>query len=258
MPFVTSADTVGLHNLAPLEVLQYAARGAGPLASNLIEATAFVATGAGRGDLRPGVPDLQLHFLAASGSPADLDNVNLGAEWQARIDPADKSFTVLPTLLHPKSRGTVRLGSADPRAPPVIDPRYLEHEDDVKSLVAGAELVERIVAHPEIASVTHGSLIRGVEERLEELSGHPKGSPGYWEAYVRHFTVTVYHPAGTCKMGGEGDAHRVVGPDLRVVGAEGLRVVDASVMPEVVSGNTNAATIMIAEKGADLILSSHI
>jgi choline dehydrogenase len=142
----------------------------------------------------------------------------------------------------PFSRGEVRLRSGDPREPSRIDPKYLSDPRDVRVLTRGIERIRAIMAQPAIAG--------RVAEEVEP--GPEVTSPEAIEAYLRSHCETVYHPAGTCRMGSDPDA--VLDPELRVRGVRGLRVIDASVMPTIVSGNTVAASMMIGEKGADLTL----
>jgi choline dehydrogenase len=145
-------------------------------------------------------------------------------------------------LLRPESRGHVRIKSADPRQPPAIHPNYLAAQKDRDTLVAGAKAVRRLFQAPALA--------RHVVEEFEP--GPQCASDDELLDFIRRRGSTVYHPVSTCRMGP--DAKAVVDERLKVRGFERLRVIDASIMPTVVSGNTNAATIMIAEKGADMIL----
>ena len=146
--------------------------------------------------------------------------------------------------MRPKSRGRLTLRSADPTVHPAIDPAALAEQADVDVLVAGLRLAR------EIAEA--GPLDRFRGERL--LPGPASFDTADLERHVRETSETLYHPVGTCRMGADADA--VVDPELRVRGVEGLRVVDASVMPTITNGNTNAPTLMIAERAADLIRQS--
>lgn len=146
------------------------------------------------------------------------------------------------TLLRPESRGYVRIKSADPRQAPAIHPNYLAATKDRETMVAGMKALRRIIAQPAMA--------RHIAEEMEP--GPACASDDELLDYIRRRGSTVYHPVSTCRMGQ--DARAVVDERLRVRSFEALRVIDASIMPMVVSGNTNAATIMIAEKGADMVL----
>ncbi len=155
-------------------------------------------------------------------------------------------FTMLPGLIRPKSRGEVLLRSKDPSVAPIMDPHYLEHDDDMKVLVEGMRLAREIAASEPLAKYL-----------LEEATPGPKAtSEDDLRAAVRLYGKTIYHPVGTCKMGV--DATSVVDPKLRVYGIEGLRIADASIMPKIVGGNTNAPSIMIGEKAADLVLYARV
>lgn len=160
---------------------------------------------------------------------------------------------MFPLLLRPKSRGEILLRSTDPFDPPKIFPGYLRYEEDVDTLLGAVRFTERFIGttamrkhEPEMLRV-----------RYEACSEFPWDSDDYWKCAMRQVGTTCYHIVGTCKMGPDGDPGAVVDPQLRVRGVKGLRVADASVMPTVVSGNTNAATIMIGEKAADMIKADH-
>lgn len=159
--------------------------------------------------------------------------------WQ---EPLENSYTFGVGHMQPESRGVVRLVSPDPDVPPLIDPRYLSEQRDVDQLVAGIMVVHDLVG-------TGAFDEWGGRSRTEELV---QADDAMLERVVRGSVSSFFHLCGTCRMGGGPES--VVDPDLRVRGVEGLRVVDASVMPTIVSSNTNAATVMIAERAADLIL----
>jgi choline dehydrogenase len=151
-------------------------------------------------------------------------------------------ITGVCTLLRPESRGYVRIKSADPRQGPAIHPNYLATERDRETVVAGVKVMRRIFRAPAMARYIAEEMEPGAAcDRDEELLD-----------FIRHRGSTTYHPVSTCRMGQ--DAAAVTDERLRVRGFTGLRVIDASIMPAVVSGNTNAATIMIGEKGADMML----
>ncbi len=196
----------------------------GPMTTNFAEAGGFIHS-------RPDVerPDLQLHFVI--GKLLDHGRkVVFGHGYSCHV-----------CLLRPKSRGSVRLASADPGTAPRIDPNFLGEREDVDALVLGFKQMRHILAQPALAG-------HGARELAASASAR---SDAEIEAFVRGHADTIYHPVGSCRMGpGPLD---VVDAELRVHGIAGLRVVDASVMPSIVSGNTNAPTIMIAEKAADLI-----
>jgi choline dehydrogenase len=145
------------------------------------------------------------------------------------------------TLVRPQSRGRVRLASANPFEPPVIDPRYLENERDMSAMVSGVELTQRFLQTKTFSSIIKQDGSFGLGKLTREDI----------ESYLRANISTIYHPTGTCKMGS--DATAVVDSELRVRGIDGLRVVDASIMPTITTGNTNAPTIMIAYKAASMI-----
>ena len=202
----------------------------GPLSSSPLEAAAFFDS-VNKSD----VPDLQFHFSSAwSADMYDYSKL-----------PLSDGFTILPTLLKPKSRGTVSLRSADYLEAPVIDPQYLSASEDRETLKRGMRIAREIVLSSAFDGLRKGSELNyPAGEWTEELM----------QQHMEQATECVYHPVGTCKMGT--DAEAVCDPlTLRVRGLQGLRVADASIMPDVISGNTNAAVVMIAEKAADLILS---
>lgn len=159
-------------------------------------------------------------------------------------------FSILPTLLHPKSKGTITLQTKDPFDPPLIDPHYLEHPDDVRSFIKGIRIYEKLIQTPVFKKLDVSMEKTVYKEFCKE---HKFRSDEFWECLVRQFATTVYHPTTTCRMGPDGDPTAVVDPNLRVRDVSGLRVADASVMRNVPSGNTNAPAIMIGEKAADLI-----
>ena len=200
--------------------------GTGPFTSNLAESGAYVKT-----DPNEAEPDIQLHFL-----PALVDD-------HGRKKHFGGGFSCHSCVLRPKSRGTVRLSNNDPHAAPLIDPNFLSHEDDLTRLVKSARLVERIFNTPALKEVSETQMYLAHDADEAALIDD-----------IRNRADTIYHPVGTCRMGHQDDS--VVDPHLRVRGVSSLRIVDASVMPALISGNTNAPSIMIAEKAADLILAN--
>ena len=199
----------------------------GPVASNVAESGGFAHS-------EPGLPapDLQLHVLAAPYKNQGL------------ADPAQRAMTVLVGLVEVRSRGRIRLRSADPRHRPAIDPGYLSDGGaDARALVAGLKMAREFVTARPMAAICRSEIAPGAHIRSDaELL-----------EYVRSSVATLYHPVGTCAMGSEARWGSVLDPELRVRGISGLRVVDASVMPTLPRGNTNAPTIAIAERAADLI-----
>jgi choline dehydrogenase-like flavoprotein len=146
--------------------------------------------------------------------------------------------------LRPRSRGELTLAGADARTPPRIDPRFLSHAEDLETLVRGYKLVRRIFAQPAFAPFDGANPARELYDAQVVTDDEIRDA-------IRRRADTIYHPVGTCRMGS--DERAVLDPQLRVRGVDGLRVVDASVMPTLISGNTSAPTVMIAEKAADLI-----
>ena len=162
-------------------------------------------------------------------------------------------FTIVPGLLHPKSVGEIRLNtSGSPLDHPLIDPQYLSHPDDVEVLLRGIRLAQRIANTSAYDAFREGELFLD-DEVVAERCPHSFDSDDFWRCHIRHMTLTIYHPVGTCKMGQSNDPTTVVDSRLKVKGFTNLRVADASIMPELISGNTNAPCIMIGEKAADMI-----
>ena len=200
------------------------------MANSVFEAVAFLRT-----SQATDVPDLQLHLL-----PWSYVSPNQDEPIQHKVDPRT-SLTLLSTLIYPKSRGTLRLASADPTAAPLIDFQYLADPADLEVLAEGSEMVREIMASSGFNGAVKEEIHPGASLKGQELR----------DAILNRAT-SVYHGVGTCRMGV--DELAVVGPDLKVRGIEGLRVCDASIMPSITGGNTNAPAIMIGERGADLVL----
>jgi choline dehydrogenase len=200
------------------------------LARSVFEVVAFVRT-----PYATAVPDLQLHVL-----PWSYPSPNQDAPIRHKPDPR-RALTIMSTLIYPKSRGTFRLTSADPTAAPMIDPNYLDEQADIDVLVSGMELIRETMAAKSMSGVD-----------VEIAPGPTYATRADLAKEVLNRATTVYHPVGTCRMGV--DERAVVDPQLRVRGIEGLRVADASIMPSIVGGNTNAASMMIGEHAAKIML----
>ena len=205
-------------------------RGGTFLANSVFETMGFVRT-----SHATDVPDLQLHVL-----PWSYPSPNQDAPVRHQVDPRP-SITVLSTLIYPKSRGTLRLASSDPTAAPLIDFNYLAEPNDIEVLAEGVEMIRAIMGAAAYGNSITGELHPGVNITGKTLREE-----------VRNRATTVYHGVGSCRMGV--DDRAVVGPDLKVRGVEGLRVVDASIMPSITGGNTNAPSYMIGERASDFIL----
>ncbi len=214
------------NKLAALKTgLQYMLFGTGLASGQGLESGAFLKS---RPDLE--TPDLQFHFITA----LMYDHTRRKADRHG--------FMAHVCQLRPESRGYISLKSADPMAAPLIQPNYLEAEEDRRALREGVKLAREIFAQESFDPYRGPELMPGAHVTKDEQI----------DAFIRKTAETIYHPVGSAKMGRDADS--VVDPTLKVYGVEGLRVVDASVMPSLVSGNTNAPTMMIAEKAADMIL----
>lgn len=194
-------------------------------------------------------PDLQI-FFAGYGA-----NCAKSGEYNAPIDPKNpdlpRDFTISPVVLHPKSRGHISLKSNNPLDPPLIYANYLSDPEDVATLVEGIRVVQRLAN----ATVLRNKY--GIELENEDYGdcnqNYQYDSDEFWECAVKYYTGPENHQAGSCKMGPTGDRLAVVNPKLQLHGISTIRVADASIMPSVVSGNTHATVVMIAEKAVNFI-----
>ncbi|MEM9823027.1 MAG: GMC family oxidoreductase N-terminal domain-containing protein [Bacteroidota bacterium] len=203
----------------------------GPFTIGPLEAVAFVDI-----DGSDQAANFQFHFAPmhlGKGYDTDMYDVN--------TYPRTDGFTILPSLLQPKSRGYLQLASSDPNAAPIIQPNFLDAPEDLEQLLKGAKMALDIIQQSAFDPY-----------RKEIVAPPSRQNDASIIAHIKAGLETIYHPVGTCKMGIDESA--VVDPDLKVRGIQNLRVVDASIMPKIVTGNTNAPVYMIAEKAADLIL----
>ncbi len=223
LPITLNEQTRGLNLMR--EVIKYYTTGRGALALTAGVVYGFVRT-------RPGLesPDMQFHMAHASYDTA-----------QKRLLEKEPGMTVVIGQCRPDSRGSIHIRSATPGVEPAIRPNFLSAQIDRDAAVAGMQIARRIVSHPSMEKYI----------AFENKPGKDVNSYDEWLDFARATGQTTYHVCGTCKMGS--DPMAVVDDRLRVHGIAGLRVVDASIMPTVPSGNTNAPTIMVAEKGADMI-----
>ncbi|WP_204114970.1 GMC family oxidoreductase [Shimia biformata] len=212
------------------EIFKWRKDGNSMVASTIAEAGSFFKT-----DPSLNRPDVQTHFVISIVDD-HARKLHLGHGYSCHV-----------CVLRPHSRGEVFLNSADPSDAPGIDPKFLSDDRDLETLIKGAKKTREILNAPAMKKYIHKELF-GVHDNMTDQE---------WEQHIRARSDTVYHPVGTCKMGVESDDMAVVTPDLKVRGLEGLRVADASIMPLLVSGNTNAPTIMIGEKCADMIKAEH-
>ena len=209
----------------PLEILKYIFAKVGMFTSTVAEAGGFI-----KSDDKLDIPDMQLHF-----APAMVVDHGRTSVW-------GHGLSCHVCLLRPKSRGEVTLNSSDPNDDPKIDPKFLSHPDDMRALVEGYKKMMMILNEEPVSKYTSNHVERPIDLNNDKDI----------EQAIREEADTVYHPVGTCKMGN--DDMSVVDENLKVHGIDGLRVVDASIMPTLIGGNTNAPTIMIGEKASDIIL----
>jgi choline dehydrogenase-like flavoprotein len=206
-------------------ILEWRAHRSGMLTTNFAEAGGFI-----KSDPGEALPDVQLHFVV--GKLVD----------HGRTTTFGHGYSCHVCLLRPQSRGSVQLASRDPLAAPRIDPNFLGEHDDMQRLMRGFKLMRHILQQPALAGYGGRELAHSAQAQTDAEI----------EQLIRNHADTIYHPVGSCRMGnGPLD---VVDAQLRVHGMAGLRVVDASIMPRIVSGNTNAPVIMVAEKAADMVL----
>lgn len=200
----------------------------GPMSAPAVQAMGMVRSREGLDE-----PDVQIHFMPLAYN-VEKDTISAAAA----VMPKEPCVSINVTLARPQSRGRIELGS---RRQPVVNHQLLGHPADVENMVSALKMVDRLFRMPALQSIISGDRVPDPVPSTDEE----------WVAYARAKTMIVYHPVGSCRMGS--DAASVVDPQCRVRGVDGLRVVDASIMPLITSANTNAATIMIGEKAADMI-----
>lgn len=215
-----------------MPALEYALFRSGPVSGTIVEGGAFCWT-----DRKVAAPDLQYHFLPGTG----VEEVNDTAE-----TVTGNGCTLNGYFMHPKARGAVTLQSADPRVPPSIDPNFLGDPHDLDRSIDCVKVGQEIMAQPAMAKFITNEFMPGARTKTR----------ADYEAYVRKCARSGYHPVGTCKMGQ--DEMSVVDPKLKVHDIDGLRVADSSIMPRLVSGNTNAPSIMIGERASDFIRGNRV
>lgn len=254
--FIINATSFNAFELLDLKVIdEYINTLQGPLSSaGGIESIAFIETN------RPydpnGYPDLEFMQLGGSINSDPIFKRNFGIrddiydEIYKPLESMNKdTFMVFPMVMRPKSRGRIKLRSKNPFDSPAIYPNYFSDHYDIDIAVRGIRKLIELSEMNAMQKLNAHLLMKPIPgcKHLKFLSDE------YWECYTRHFTFTIYHHCGTAKMGPSSDRRAVVDPELKVYGVKGLRVVDASIMPEIITGHTNAPVIMIAEKASDMI-----
>lgn len=201
-------------------------------------------------------PDIEYVFLGEPkkmiGMNELLQNLGYNDDFITQFTEANSKAELveaLVTLLNPTSRGSVKLRSRDPTDAPVIDAGYFNEPEDLETVIRGIREILKFLDTQNF-KIHEAELVRFKIDECDKLEFN---TDDYWKCFVSYFSSTLYHPIGTCKMGPSSDPEAVVDPRLRVYGLKGLRVVDASIMPKIPSGNTNAPTIMVAEKASDMI-----
>ncbi len=199
-------------------------------------------------------PDIQYFTLIFPSSDPNLPHfhhpLNLKSkviDWMTNINIDTLLVGIYPIILRPKSRGRLMLNSPNPSDPPKLISGYLENDDDVKTLIRGIRFLKKFL---DTKAFKNSTLYFA---QVEECQKFGSDTDEFYECFIRNFGSTISHVCGTCKMGPSSDSNAVVDPTLKVHRVKGLRVADASIMPNIVSGNTNVPSIMIGEKGADLI-----
>lgn len=241
-------------------IFQYLASGTGPLSQAGVMASGFVASN--RSKLLGAVngiiwPDIQLILL---GIPKDKDAIDtiskvynlkkeIAEEFYAPVFGQD-SFNIMSIASRPKSRGQIQLANNDPKTPPLIDPNYYQDPEDVAVTIEGIRKIQDLIRNSKTFQDIGAKLS---EVPFPSCKEQIFDSDDYWNCYLRHYTLSVYHHSSTCSMGKIDDLNAVVDSTLKVIGTDRLRVVDASVMPQLVSSNPQAAITLIGEVGSRFI-----
>lgn len=197
---------------------------------------------------RPGIPDIGFIFESVL-NPNSSENINLMLQYPGPL-AYYTGFQIGVILLSPQSRGRVLLNTVDPvHGKPLIYPHFFTTSNDMDRLIAGVKMALRLF-ETETFQTNNYTLLN---QPMPPCDSFEFNSDEYWICNSMEYATTIYHPVGTCKMGPESDKDAVVDPRLRVYGIKNLRVIDASIMPKIIRGNTNAPTIMIGEKGSEMI-----
>ncbi|KAI5631117.1 GMC oxidoreductase domain-containing protein [Phthorimaea operculella] len=249
--FKSNLDTIVTKQMVTTYLLQYMLTRTGPFSNvGITDFMAFVNTEGKRGS-----PDVQYHhtyypmkdnlvmkpFLEYYGYKKEIVDAIVNLNEKCDL------LGIFPTVLHPKSRGEVLLADKDPASKPIIKPNYFQHPEDMKTLLKSIEFINKV----ENTTVFQALGIKLTELEIKECDDYV--GDDYWTCYIQHMASTLFHPVGTAKMGPKEDKEAVVDPNLLVHGMKNLRVVDASIMPDIPGGNTMGPTFMIAEKASEII-----